>query len=278
MFSFRCRRSRRPSLAALVLVTHRARLPGSLTPGWMAFRLHRRTAAGAASAQPHHGSRPMRRGAVRPSASASATAAGPIRSSACGRDPLDDDTRTKSAALRPPRAARGAAGRQHVIRPGDVVAARLRAQRADEHGAGPRQPRGDGVVVADDVLGRQPLAERDRLVQAARDDDAAVALRARPRPARSAGICADDLGLRPSRASARDGVNRIARASGSCSACAIRSAAIQSARRSTTRPRSRSARRRSRSRSRPRPAPSPRRRRRCPGRRSCRRAGSMSVP
>ena len=73
--------------------------------------------------------------AVRPSASASATAAGPMRSQAVRGDPLhrrdaDEVRRAQTAA------GRGrAAGRQHVIRAGHVVAARLRAVVADEHRA-----------------------------------------------------------------------------------------------------------------------------------------------
>ena len=79
------------------------------------------------------------------------------------------------------------------------------------------------------MLRRQALAEGDRLVQSSRHHDAAVA---RERDRRRAGLLA---AAARSRARQRwravfDGVIRIARASGSCSAWAIRSAAIHSAR------------------------------------------------
>ena len=68
----------------------------------------------------------------------------------------------------------GAAGWQHVIRAGHVVAASLRAQRADEDGAGTGQAAGRRGAVAHDVFGCQALRQRDRTVEGLRHDDAAV--------------------------------------------------------------------------------------------------------
>jgi hypothetical protein len=135
-----------------------------------------------------------------------------------------DETRTKSAALRPAARGSGAAGRQHVIRAGDVVSAGLRAQGADENGARTRQAPRHGVAVAHHVLRREALRQGDGAIECVGQDDAAVVPERGPGRAGRRQLAFDLFAT----ASARlmTGVNRIARASGSCSAWAIRSAAI----------------------------------------------------
>ena len=183
------------------------------------------------------------------------------------------ETRTKSAALRPPRAARRAARRQHVVRAGRVVAATparcsRRRRPSPRASAAARSPSVSQTTCSGAMRWLSAIASSER----ARDDDAAVAPRWPRAPGRSAGIC-----RATSRATAprqrRDGVNRIARASGSCSACASRSAAIHAGRPvvetidDLARPGEEVDRAVAR-----RPAPWPRRRTRCRARRSCRRA------
>ncbi len=78
----------------------------------------------------------LRAWACSPSASASATAAGPTRAERrrVGGDP--GGALEEIEHRQPGGEARGAAGRQHVVRAGDVVAHRLRAEAAEEHRAG----------------------------------------------------------------------------------------------------------------------------------------------
>ena len=73
--------------------------------------------------------------------------------------------------------AGGAPGRQHVVRPGDVVAQRLRAPGAEEGRAGVADAGEQRLRVGGhdlQVLGRQPVGQRRRLVPVAHQDDGAV--------------------------------------------------------------------------------------------------------
>ena len=112
--------------------------------------------------------------ARRPSASASAIPAGSNPAQAVGRDRLHRGHAHEVGGAESSARRRRAAGRQHVVGARDVVAARLRAVAADEDRACSRQPRRDRLGVADGVLGRESLHERDRLVERTRHDDAAV--------------------------------------------------------------------------------------------------------
>ena len=126
--------------------------------------------------------------------------------------------------------ARGAGRRQHVVRSGRVVAGGLRGVRADEHGA-----RGDRPLRAA-TRGRRPDAParcgwrspspRRRIAVTM-----IAPLRGQRRAGRSPGrrLCRRPP-RRRDRPARRLQVMKIARASGSCSACAIRSAAIQAGR------------------------------------------------
>ena len=140
------------------------------------------------------------------------------------------ETRTKSAALRPPRPRAAPLVGSTWLEPVDVVAATpARCNRRRTPFPRSCSAARDRVAVAHHVLGRDALAERDRLVDRPRDDDRAVARECRAAPDRRP-ASARAISSRRARASARDGVIRIARASGSCSACASRSAAIQAGR------------------------------------------------
>ena len=122
----------------------------------------------------------------------------------------------------------GAGRRQHVIRSGGVVAGGLRGERPDEHRAG-----GDGRVVSASrsttrCSGARRLASAIASSADRGDDDGAVRrerARARCRVLRRSASTASATRS----ASARLHVMKIERASGSCSACAIRSAAIHPA-------------------------------------------------
>ena len=121
--------------------------------------------------------------------------------------------------------ARGAGGRQHVVRAGRVVAGRLRGVRADEDGAGGQRPPRRAT------RGRRRDAPARCGWRARSPRRLTASRRWRRGPRASARRC---RGRRPARrrraatrsASGRLQVMRIERASGSCSACATRSAAI----------------------------------------------------
>ncbi len=104
--------------------------------------------------------------AVSPSASARARTVGPSALSPAAVTRCTETTRTKSAACRPPRSARGAARRQHVVRPDGVVAGHLRGVPADEDRARAAHRRRGRLVVDDQVLGRHPVGQRDGLGRA----------------------------------------------------------------------------------------------------------------
>ena len=120
----------------------------------------------------------------------------------------------------------GASRRQDVVRPA-VIARRLCAPFANEDRAGRVKPRHIGGPIAHEVFGSETVDQIDGFRAGARHDDRAVRLQEAEAGPRS--------GMRRSTASAtcfasdRRVVTKMARAAGSCSACAIRSAAIQSA-------------------------------------------------
>ena len=101
--------------------------------------------------------------AVSPSASARARTVGPSALSPAAVTRWTETTRTKSAACKPTAKARGAAGRQHVVRPDGVVARHLRGVPADEDRTGARDRRRRRLVVDDQVLGRHPVGQRHGL-------------------------------------------------------------------------------------------------------------------
>ena len=136
-----------------------------------------------------------------------------------------DTSLTKSAAFKSAAMPRRARGRQHVIRADRIVAGHLRRPAADEDGAGIGDAAGEGFGSDDHVFGRGAVREIDRFIGASAHDDTAVAgdgVLAGP----PAGICRS-TSVATRSASARLVVIITARASGSCSACASRSAAIQ---------------------------------------------------
>ena len=119
----------------------------------------------------------------------------------------------RGSARRRPSAARGS------------IRSRSRRPPARCTGRRTRRPAVSGRFVSDsrsthEMLGREAVRQRHRLVRVARDDDGAVRgqrLRARSRARR----CARSTAARRASASGRLQVMKIARASGSCSACAI---------------------------------------------------------
>ena len=129
--------------------------------------------------------------------------------------------------------ARRAAGREHVVGPGEVVAERLRRVRPDEDGArrgGCAAPSGAGHAPQLEVLRREPVRERDRLGEGRRHHHRAEA-RQRARGDGAPRQRGELLGER-SRSRARrargPASRRSTAASGSCSACASMSAATTS--------------------------------------------------
>ena len=213
--------------AAGVLVEVQAQALAEIGPRWywlvIACRLPspRRRLRPSRRRQPHR--RSTRACAVRPSASASAIdrrrqPAQPRRVTASARS----TTRTKSAALQAAAEARRAAGRQHVVRAGGVVAGRLRRPRADEDRAGRRRSRAALAAVVDhQVLRRHAVGER-------RSTRAASRVTTMPPRRAQRRLRAGPVGRRCARPPRRTRVaSRLldvistARASGSCSACAM---------------------------------------------------------
>ena len=122
--------------------------------------------------------------------------------------------------------SRRAVGRQHVVRSDGVVARDLCGVRSHENRPGRPTALGKPVVVAHQMLGSGAIGEIGCFVAAAGDDDAAMA-RERFSAGPVSGICMDTARATLS-ASWRLVVISSARACGSCSACAMRSAAIHS--------------------------------------------------
>ena len=166
--------------------------------------------------------------ASRPSAAASAMAAGPIARSP-RRSMRCTVRHARSRRRSGRRGTRRAAGRQHVVRAGDVVAERLRAPpptkmvpaRVNRRAT----PAPSQTTCSGAMRWHSAIASLDRT----RHDDCAVPrsapLAAGPSRRQRALHCAATA-----RRAVGEGVTKIARAAGSCSACAIRSAAIQSGR------------------------------------------------
>ena len=128
--------------------------------------------------------------------------------------------------------ARAARRRQHVVRAADIVADHLGRVAAEKDRAGiadaPRKR--FGVVGGDlEMLRREAVDQRRRLVEALDQDDGAeiAPARARRSPRAAARRAAPRPPRRPRRRRPASSVIRIACAAASCSAWASRSAAIQ---------------------------------------------------
>ena len=96
----------------------------------------------------------------------------PVRAASHQRGPLEEVAHPEARGE--PRAPRR---RQHVARPGDVIADGFRHVAAEEDGARVPDPPGEGLRVVDgelQMLGRQPVDQRRRLVERADHDHRAV--------------------------------------------------------------------------------------------------------
>ena len=83
----------------------------------------------------------------------------------------------KSSTDRPAGEARAAAGRQHVVGPGDIIADRFGRVPAEEHAAGVADLREQRLGIVDrqlDVLGGEAIGERRGFGQVRDHDDHAV--------------------------------------------------------------------------------------------------------
>ena len=169
-----------------------------------------------------------------PSASPSAIAAGPSARSCSGPAFEDRGALHEVEHAEARREARRARGRQHVVGAADVVADRLRRVGAEEDRAGVadlRRPAASASARLDlEMLGRERVDQRHRLVEVAHQDDRAEVAprRAGDRARAAASRAARSTACSTASASAASSVIRIDCAAASCSACASRSAAIQS--------------------------------------------------
>ena len=103
----------------------------------------------------------------------------PDRFQATCADPLHRGHPNEIGGTEPSARTRGTAGRKHVVRTRHVVTESLRALRADEDSPRTSQPSGHAVVVADDVLGSDALADPDGFGDGPCDDDPAALLQGR---------------------------------------------------------------------------------------------------
>ena len=168
--------------------------------------------------------------ASRPSARASVVMAGASRSSAARLNCCTEITLTKSADGQAAAQPRRAAGGQHVIGAGGVIARGFGAERPDEDAAGVSRPASSRLRVGNaQVLGREAVGNLDRLLERAHQDDGAVARDglARHRARWAASPAAARPPAPPRCARRFDVVSSTAEASTSCSACASMSAASQ---------------------------------------------------
>ena len=146
---------------------------------------------------------------------------------------VDDVHRLEERAHRQARGVAGAAaGGQHVVGAGAVVAERdrrVRSRRRSRRRCGPGRRHGGGVRGLDlEVLGGVGVDDREALLEVVDQHDAGLAARpARCGSARRAGSPrpACRARPRPRRRAAREAVTSTAAASGSCSAWLSRSAA-----------------------------------------------------
>ena len=125
-----------------------------------------------------------RRWASSPSASAESHGGGSERGEARGVE-LQRGRALHEVEHAKPRGVAGAARRgQHVVRAGHIIADHLRRVAADKDGAGVVDACGEriGVTGGDlQMLGREPVGERRRLVEILHQNDGAELLPARPR-------------------------------------------------------------------------------------------------
>ncbi len=133
----------------------------------------------------------------------------------------------------PGRETRRTRRRQHVVGAGDIIADRLRRVGADEDRAGIADARGEALGIGGgdfQMLGRDRVDQRHRLVERCGPGSQRRNRATRRRRPRCAAAVSTDPRLRAptAAASAASSVIRIACALASCSACANRSAAIQS--------------------------------------------------